>query len=126
MDLAVQHVETHVTSIDRARDFYVNKLGLPVLDDMPELNLLAVRAGSVRISLFAGYEPRSDGDDRKCGSHLILRTHNLDETIEELTGRGVVFHGDVVEAGGFIRDIATSDPDGNIIEIAEYLRDPLA
>lgn len=125
MDLSVQHCEVHVTSIDKVRDFYVNKLGLPVIDDMPELKLLALKAGPVRISIFGGYEPKTDGHEHRCGCHMIFRTENLDQTIKELSARGVEFTGQVVEAGGFIRDIATVDPDGNVIEIAEYLRDPL-
>jgi len=125
MELTVQHIEVHVSSIDKAREFYVHTLGLPVLDDITELNLLALRAGGVRISLFGGYTPRIAEDERKCGSHLIFRTNNLDETIKELTRRGVVFSSKITEAGEFIRDISTTDPDGNIIEFAEYLRDPL-
>ncbi|MFI6094797.1 VOC family protein [Lentzea sp. NPDC051213] len=125
MDLEVHHVELHVQSVARAREFYVDKLGLAVLDDMPQLGLLALRAGPVRISIFGGYEPRSGADDRKCGAHLIFRTADLDRTIQELTARGIAFTGEIVEAGGFIRDIATTDPDGNTVEFAEYLRDPL-
>jgi catechol 2,3-dioxygenase-like lactoylglutathione lyase family enzyme len=125
MELQLHHVEVHVTSVDQAREFYVDKLGLPILDDMPELNLLAVRAGPVRISIFGGYQPKDPADPQKCGTHLIFRTDNLDETIGELRTRGVHFPGTVVEAGGFIKDIATQDPDGNIVEFAEYLRDPL-
>jgi catechol 2,3-dioxygenase-like lactoylglutathione lyase family enzyme len=126
VELAVQHIEVHVTSVEKVRDFYVDKLGLQVLDDMPELNLLAVRAGQIRVSIFGGYEPKSDEDKRKCGSHLIFRTDNLERTIEVLSYRGVTFNNEIVEAGGFIRDIATTDPDGNVVEFAEYLRDPLA
>jgi catechol 2,3-dioxygenase-like lactoylglutathione lyase family enzyme len=125
MNLELHHVEVHVTAIERAREFYVDALGLPVLDDMPELNLLAVRAGPVRISIFGGYSPRDDTDSDKPGTHLIFRTDNLEQTIERLRERGVDFSGSIVEAGDFMRDIATTDPDGNVIEFAEYSRDPL-
>jgi hypothetical protein len=37
----------------------------------------------------------------------------------------VVLTGGIVEAGGFIRDIATVDPDGNAVEFAEYFWNPL-
>jgi catechol 2,3-dioxygenase-like lactoylglutathione lyase family enzyme len=124
MDLGLEHVEVHVTALDAARRFYVDQLGLEVLDDLPALDMFAVRAGQVRISIFGGYEPKVR-DDRACGTHLIFRVPDLDEAIEQLTIRGVVFTGGIVEAGGFIRDIATVDPDGNTVEFAEYLRDPL-
>ncbi len=126
MELELQHVEVHVTSLDAARDFYVDKLGLAVLDDLPDLKLLAVRAGPVRISIFGGFEPRAAEDNAKAGTHLIFRTTKLEDTIATLRERGVEFTGEIVEAGGFIRDIATTDPDGNVVEFAEYLRDPLS
>src|SRR5688572_2342709 len=124
MQLEIQHVEIHVSSLEKAKVFYVEQLELEILDEMPELNLLALKAGNVRISIFGGYEPNLNAD-KKTGTHLIFRTINLSETIEKLKAKGVTFKGDVFEAPGFIRDIATTDPDGNIVEFAEYLRDPL-
>lgn len=124
MQLEIQHVEVHVSSVEKAKAFYVGQLGLEILDEMPELNLLALKAGNVRISIFGGYEPNLNAE-KKIGTHLIFCTSNLDETIEKLKAKGVTFKGEVFEAPGFIRDIATADPDGNIVEFAEYLRDPL-
>jgi len=126
MKLELQHVEIHVSSIAAAREFYVDKLGLELIDDIPALNLIAVRAGGVRISLFGGYEPDPSPASNRVGTHIILRTANLEQAIGELERRGVIFSEGIVEAPGFIRDIATTDPDGNRIEIAQYLRDPLA
>ena len=124
MQLEIQHVEVHVSSLEKAKAFYADKLELEILDEMPELNLLALTAGNVRISIFGGYEPNLNAE-KKTGTHLIFRTENLAETIEKLKAKGVTFKGEVFEAPGFIRDIATTDPDGNIIEFAKYLRDPL-
>src|SRR6478736_2970154 len=124
MQLEIQHVEVHVSSVEKARLFYVDQLGLEILDEMQELNLLALKAGNVRISIFGGFEPNLN-QEKKTGTHLIFRTNNLDETIEKLKTKGVTFKGEVFEAPGFICGIATSDPDGNIVEFAEYLRDPL-
>ena len=126
MRLELQHVEIHVSSLANAREFYIDKLGLELLEDLPELNLIAVKAGDVRISVFGGYEPNPASVSSRVGTHIILRTDDLEQTIQELERRGVVFTGEIVEAGGFIRDIATTDADGNRIEIAQYLRDPLA
>jgi glyoxylase I family protein len=125
MNLQLHHVEIHVSSVEKAKEFYVTKLGLEILEEIPALNLLALKAGSVRISIFGGYEPDRDPFAKKAGTHIILRTDDIQKTKEELTKRGVVFKGEIFEAPGFIRDIATTDPDGNVIEIAEYLRDPL-
>lgn len=124
MDLEVQHVEIHVSSIEAARMFYVGMLGLELLDDLPRLDMFAVRAGAVRLSIFGGYH-RVPGADRACGTHLIFRVPGLTAAMSELADRGVIFTGDIVEADGFMRDIAMQDPDGNVIELAEYQREPL-
>ena len=84
MNLIIQHIEVHVTSIEKAREFYVNKLGLSVLDDMPNLNLLAIKAGNVRISIFGGFDPKNGKDNKKSGTHIIFRTQNLEKAIETL------------------------------------------
>lgn len=125
MNLEIQHIEVHVSSFEKAKDFYVSKLGLEIIEETPALNLFSVKAGNVRISIFAGYEPKLDGADKKASTHIIFKTDNIFKTIEELTRRGVVFKGELFEAPGFIKGITTADNDGNIIEIAEYLRDPL-
>lgn len=126
MNLVIQHVEIHVSSLQNAKEFYADKLGLEILEEIPELNLVALKAGNVRISIFGGYKPNTESSAKKTGTHIIFRTDNIETTIDQLLARGVQFNGDIFEAPGFIRDIATTDPDGNIIEIAEYLRDPLS
>jgi glyoxylase I family protein len=125
MNLEIQHIEVHVSSLEKAREFYVTKLGLEVIEETPALNLFSVRAGGVRISIFGGYEPNTNPFEKKASTHIIFRTDNIVKTMDELTNRGLQFKGEIFEAPGFIRDIATTDPDGNVIEIAEYLRDPL-
>lgn len=125
MQLTIQHIELRVTSIEKVRGFYIDVLEFEVLDDMPELDLLALKAGDVRLSIFGGYEKASGDVRRSCGAHLILRTDDLEGTIATLKEKGVQFPYEIVEAGDFMRDIEIADPEGNIIEIAEYLRDPL-
>jgi predicted enzyme related to lactoylglutathione lyase len=97
---------------------------LEMIEEIPHLNLISIKAGGVRISIFGGYET-SKQFEKKTGTHLILRTENLLATRDELIKRGMQFVGDIFEAPGFLRCITTADPDGNVIEIAEYLRDPL-
>jgi catechol 2,3-dioxygenase-like lactoylglutathione lyase family enzyme len=125
MKWELQHVEVHVSSIAAAREFYVGKLGMEVIDEIPALNLIAVRAGSVRISIFGGFVRDPARMPNSVGTHIILRTTDLERSISDLQSRGLVFADEIVEAPGFMRDIATFDPDGNRIEIAQYLRDPL-
>lgn len=115
------HVELHVTNLAAARAFYVDQLRLPVLQETAAINLLAVRAGSIRLSI------SGDAGHAVSGNvHIVLSTADLATTIEHLEARGVPIAGPIVEAPGFCRFIQTYDPDGNLVEIAQYLRDPLA
>ena len=125
MNLEIQHVEIHVSSRERAFGFYVDKLGLELIEETPELNLFSVKAGGVRISIFSGYEPNTNPHEKKASTHIIFRTEDIGKTVVELTKRGLVFNTEIFEAPGFLKGIETADPDGNIIEIAQYLRDPL-
>jgi catechol 2,3-dioxygenase-like lactoylglutathione lyase family enzyme len=100
----------------------VDQLGLTVLQETPPISLLAVRAGSIRLSIFGDRQ----GAREASPVHIVLGTSDLDRQIEMLEARGVQFAGPVVEAPSFCRFVQTRDPDGNPVEIAQYLRDPLA
>lgn len=54
MNLEIQPIEVHVSSLEKESDFYVNKLGLEVIEKTPTVDLFSVKAGNVRISIFAG------------------------------------------------------------------------
>ena len=56
----------------------------------------------------------------------VLGTDDIEAAVDRLIGRGILFTGQVTEAPGFCRFVQTHDPDGNLVEIAQYLRDPLA
>ena len=114
--------ELHVRDLTAARHFYVNQLGLPVLQETAAINLLAVRAGSARLSIFGD---RTDMSGKGL-SQLTLGTANIDETIAELRARGVAVDGIPIEAPGFMRFVIICDPEGNTVGIAQHLRDPVA
>ena len=124
MALTACHFEIHVHSLHAAQAFYVDTLGLEVLQSMPEIKLLAVKAGAVRLSIFE--DAKAADIEAAClsGGHVIFRTDDLIKTITALQSKGVSVGG-VSEAPGFMRYIQLHDPSGNVIEIAQYLRDPL-
>jgi predicted enzyme related to lactoylglutathione lyase len=121
MELTSCHVELHVSDLNAARRFYVDQLGLEILQETPAINLLAVRAGTLRLSIF-GMEAAPSGPGPV---HVVLTSLDLDRTVKQMQERGVIFAGAVIEAPGFCRYVQTRDPAGNLVGIAQYLRDPL-
>ena len=101
MKLEIQHIEVHVSSMIAAKEFYIDKLGLELIDENPAINLCSVKAGGVRISIFAGYEPKVNNNNNTAGTHIIFRTDDIDSTLAKLQEKGVIFHGPIFEAPGF-------------------------
>ena len=107
------------SNIERSFDFYTNKLGLPLLHRWPKM--FAVRAGEIRISVFQSEEVASSGN-----IEIILRTDDIETAKAAMINSGVILAQDIIEAPDFMRFFTVEDPDGNVIHIGQYLRDPLA
>ncbi len=118
--------EIHVRDLAAARHFYVDQLGLPVLQETAALKLLAVRTGASRLTIFGDQTGDQTGVIGKQLSHITLATENIDATIAELRSRGVIVAGEPIEAKGFMRFVILSDPEGHTVGIAQHLRDPIA
>lgn len=114
-----------MSSLEKPKEFYVEKLGLEVLDEIPGLHLISLRAGGVRISIFGGFQAKSPNAKNQAGTHLVFRTEDIEKTVEELKSKSVVFKGGITEAPGFVKFAETTVFDGNVIEFGQYLRDPL-
>ncbi len=113
------HISMSCSDIERSFDFYVNKLGLTLLHRWPKM--FAVRAGEVRISVFQASEISASGN-----IEIILRTDNIETAKVTITNNNIPITQDIVEAPGFMRFLSVQDQEGNVRQIGEYLRDPLA
>ena len=120
--LTCSHLVLNVSDVKAARAFYVDKLGLEILEEAPKF--LALKAGDVRISLFPG-GTKLDMEKEAPNLKPILRTQDLDREVKRLRELKVVFEGEIQEAPGFMRHIAFSDPDNNMLFLGQYLADPL-
>ncbi len=125
MEIDSCHFGIHVHSLAEAHEFYVETLGFEILQHIPAINLLAVKAGNIRISIFADRAAHEIGVAANAGGQIIFRTSSLAATIDALKNAGMEIPS-IQEAPGFMKFISLRDPSGNLIEIAEYLRDPLA
>lgn len=122
MPIECSQLLIRVADLTEARAFYVDRLGLEIIEEFPRM--IAVRAGLVRFSIIGGGKKRKQDDDDPPAT-VMLRVPNLDEAMTDLTSRGVTFQSEVQIAPGFMRYVSILDPDTNEIFLAEYLADPL-
>lgn len=122
MDVTSLHFELHVRDLGAAKHFYVDQLGLPVIQETPAMKLIAVRAGKSRISIFGDRTDQGGAGP----SQIILAVRDVDQAVADLEAKGVRMEGPPATAGSFLRFVTTLDPDGNTVAISEYFRDPIA
>ena len=109
----VQLVSIPVTDQDRARDFYVDVLGLTLLEDAsmgPSMRWVRVapRGAQTSMTLVTWFDSMPAGSLRG----LVLETDDLEGDAERLRANGVAIEGGVQEAP-WGRYVQLTDPDGN-------------
>ena len=109
----VHHVSINVVDLGAARQFYVDKLGIPEID-RPELSVggIWLQAGPQQIHLIERTTPPA------LGQHFSLVVDDLDATVATLADRGIeIDRFSAIE--GVCRQAFLSDPAGNLIELTE-------
>src|ERR1700689_463123 len=109
----VQVVSVPVSDPDRSKDFYVNVLGMELLQDMPmgeSLRWIQVRpkGSEASITLVTWFDSMAPGSLKG----LVLETLDMEGAIAELATRGFVIEGEIDEQP-WGRFIMFEDPDGN-------------
>ena len=115
----LDHVYYWVTDMDRAISFYRDVLGLPLVRrDGPAYALFD--AGGRQFALHGTVEGRPHFPG---GAAAVFSVQDLDRAGALLAGRGVRFdHQGEVE--GYARFASFLDPDGNTVQVIEYLDPP--
>ena len=112
---AIDHVYYWTRDMDRAVAFYGGVLGLAVAhragDEWAEF-----QAGPVRLALHGTEEAAVPPSGT-----VVFRVEPLEEARWSLQQRGVVFDGHESEVPGFARFATFHDPDGNPLQLIEYL-----
>lgn len=112
----IDHVYYWTRDMDRAVAFYRDVLGLSLGhragDEWAEFE-----AGGVRLALHRTEEPTLPPSGT-----VVFRVPDLDEARWTMEQRGVVFDGHESEVPGFARFATFHDPDGNAVQLIEYLR----
>lgn len=120
MDMKLELVPVPVTDIDRAKAFYVEKVGFQEDHDVqPEEGVRVVQltppGSACSIVLGVGLPNIEMAAGVLRGLHLVVE--DIDASREELAGRGVDV-GEVADVGA-IKFVSFSDPDGNTWALQE-------
>jgi catechol 2,3-dioxygenase-like lactoylglutathione lyase family enzyme len=114
----VHHVSLNVEDAEKTGRFYIDVLGLEVLPrpDFPFAGYW-LRTGNQEIHLIEVKDHRVPG-----GEHFAFRVEDMDETVRELTERGVKVS-KPMQIPGAGRQAFLRDPSGNLVELNEPRRD---
>jgi catechol 2,3-dioxygenase-like lactoylglutathione lyase family enzyme len=117
-----------VASVERAIEFYGQKLGLKVeVNAAPAFAMVRVGgAAGGTIGLLSLDEARREGvaamnDAQKRGIHVEFSTDDLDGLYEELKAKGISFH-EPPHDEPWERSMTALDPDGYAVEFAQGRR----
>ena len=114
----VDHVWFWVSDMDRAAAFYGGALGLALVmrhgDEWAEFD-----AGSIRVGLHGAGTERSVPR----GGTAVFQVDDLDLAKASLEERGVAFEEHLGEVPGLARYASFADPDGNSMQLIEYVRE---
>ena len=113
----IHHVSINVKDMEESREFYVDKLGLKILE-RPELKISGywLKAGEQEIHL-AGINSGMPLKEQ----HFALYVDSVDETVASLKALRIKVSEPDITAG-VCRSVFIRDPSGNLIEFNERLR----
>lgn len=109
----IQLLSVPVTDQDRAKSFYVDRLGFDLVNDnkvgpAQRWVQVAPKGASTSITLVTWFDTMPAGSLKG----LVLETDDLDGDVAALTGRGVSIKGGIQQAP-WGRYVTFDDPDGN-------------
>ncbi|HET9632479.1 MAG TPA: VOC family protein [Terrabacter sp.] len=121
MKMKLELVPLPVSDVERAIDFYANKLGFTKdVDVQPAEGVRVVQLTPEGSGCSVGFGTGLDVYRGEPGSirglHLVVE--DIDATRDELVRAGVEV-GEVHDFGGGVRGASFSDPDGNTFELQE-------
>lgn len=118
MNLTFAEVQTFVSDLSRAKDFYERILGFKLVKETQEWLIFDV--SGTELVIMAGAQPRPIDSDygAESGTVLCLLSDDIDRDYAELKAQGVQFFSDVnqVTEG---RYVGFQDPDGNLLELIQ-------
>lgn len=118
------HIGVKVRDIEASKKFYVDMLGFKVDEenDLGRVQLVFLSNGNCLIELISSdVVPEMPGQI----DHICVEVEGIDELVQELKDKGLVFDGEVSYGAairGGIKNIFFKGPDGERIEFFDYMR----
>jgi catechol 2,3-dioxygenase-like lactoylglutathione lyase family enzyme len=118
-----------VSNLEKGIEFYGGKLGLPLeerFEELPQNRLARFKVGKTELDI---YESVGAGESR--ATLMAFEVDDIEETVEDLQSRGVVFEEYDMPNLKTENGIATigdekgawfKDPDGNILAVSQPVR----
>ncbi len=117
--MSIGQVMIHVTSLDVAKKFYIDILGLKVKSDLSqELGMYIIENEGCYFTLHEGFKPNTQDYDQ-CKTVVILRVSDIEQMKSKLLSQNVQLYGNIVETPVHYYQ-STRDFDGNWIEVAQF------
>lgn len=108
-----------VSSLDQAKSFYVDLLGLEVAHDMSQDGgMLIMKNDGAYLTIHEGFQSK-EVDIKDCRIVPIFKVDNILSSRENLQKHGVFLHGNITETPVHHYQIA-KDFDGNWVEIGQF------
>lgn len=118
MNLSFGEVQSFVSDLDVAKQFYVDTLGLKLVKTAERWLILDVSGN--QFILMAGGRPVAEREPygTECATVLCFLSEDIDRDYEALKSKGVRFFSEVnVVAEG--KYVGFQDPDGNLLELIQ-------
>lgn len=108
-----------VSTLELAKSFYVDLLGLKVAHDMSkDGGMLIMQNDGAYLTVHEGFEPHRLSREQ-CRIVPIFRVPNIEDMREKLKSRNVELHGEIIETPVH-RYQTVRDFDGNWVEVAQF------
>ena len=128
------HIAFRVSDMDRAIEFYCNKLGLLMEYDTVDRNhherFVFLKLEGASIELLQMLDDKNNPVPFDTSSvaapycpHFAIRTDNLETTTQQLQEAGITIIKGPLEIPGQVKWLYIADPDQNIIEFVEWIKD---
>ncbi len=103
----------------RAKDFFVNKLGLNIVEEYAEYGWMEVQGEQRGPVLGVGRADPDAGMPAGINAVVTFVADEYEQTKQELTSKGVLFGEEVGGQHGIPRMIIFTDLDGNMFQLVE-------